>query len=80
MTRLSLKGKDLRRIGYKNDKVISLAIQVMHGYYKHSSVEEALLVLKNVLAQPEAYLEDTVLGRFATEMVEKKHRQLKRKH
>ena len=72
MTRLSLKGKNLRRIGFKNDKVISLAIQVMHGYYKHSSVEEALLVLKNVLAQPEAYLEDTVLGHFATEMVEKK--------
>ncbi len=72
MAKLSLKGKDLRRIGYKNDKVISRAIQVMHGYYKHSSMEEALLVLKQVLDQPDAYADDAVLGRFASEMIESK--------
>lgn len=69
MAKLSLKGKDLRKIGYKDDKVISRAIQVMHGYYKHSSMEEALLVLKKVLHQPDDYATDAVLGRFAAEMV-----------
>lgn len=71
MTRLSLKGKDLRKIGYKNDQVISIAIQMMHSYYKHSSIEEALCMLKAVLANPENYTHDAVLGKFAIEMVEK---------
>ncbi len=73
MTRLSLKGKDLRKLGYKNNKVISRAIQVMHGYYKHAERAEALAILANVLGQPAQFANDTVLGKFASLMVETKH-------
>lgn len=66
MGRLLLKGKDLRKLGYTEGKVIGRAIQVMHGYYKHSSKNEALEVLQQVLSKPEAYIENEVLGRFCT--------------
>lgn len=72
MTKLSLKGKDLRKLGYTNNKVISIAIQVMHGNYKHASKSEALAVLAEVLGQPAQFANETVLGKFASLMVETK--------
>jgi len=70
MAKLKLQGKDLRRIGYPENKVIGIAIQVMHQHYKHHSVEDALEVLKRILESPAEYLEDPVLGKIAYEFVE----------
>ncbi len=70
MGKLSLNGKDLRKIGYPESKVIGIAIQVMHQYYKHSNEAEAIDILKDVLAAPDAYLEDAALGKIAAALLD----------
>jgi tRNA-splicing ligase RtcB (3'-phosphate/5'-hydroxy nucleic acid ligase) len=72
MAKLKLQGKDLRKIGYPQDKAIGVAIQVMHQHYKHHSLEDALTVLKEVLENPEAFTEDEFLGKIAVALIGKK--------
>jgi len=71
MAKLKLQGKDLRKIGYPEDKVIGIAIDVMQKNYKHSTSEEALELLSNILANPEEYINDAVLNKIADCLVEK---------
>lgn len=71
MAKLKLQGKDLRRIGYPESPAIGLAIQVMHKHYKHHTIEDALVILKQVLDSPPDFLEDAVLGKIADALVEK---------
>lgn len=70
MKKLSLNGKDLRKIGYPESRVIGVAIQVMHQYYKHSSEADAIEILKNILAAPDKYLQDAVLGKIAATLLD----------
>ncbi|MEZ5012865.1 MAG: RtcB family protein [Chitinophagales bacterium] len=70
MGKLSLNGKDLRKIGFPESRAIGVAIQVMHQYYKHSNEEDALNILKKVLADPDAFLEDGVLGKIAAAILD----------
>ncbi|RYZ24833.1 MAG: RtcB family protein, partial [Sphingobacteriales bacterium] len=65
MSKLKLQGKDLRKIGYPEQPVIGLAIQIFHKHYKHYSVDEATDLLKRILAQPEGYTDDEVLKPIA---------------
>lgn len=71
MKKLKLTGKDLRGIGYPESKVISIAMDVMQKNYKHTSHEDALQILKNILAGPAEFLEDAVLSKIADALVEK---------
>jgi len=71
MPKLKLQGKDLRKAGYPEAKVIGIAIDLMHKHYKHSTKEEALELLAQILASPDEYLEDNVLAKIAAELVEK---------
>lgn len=70
MGRLSLNGKDLRKIGYPQSVAIGIAIQVMHQFYMHSTKAEALSTLKQVLQDPERFVEDAALGKIATALLE----------
>jgi hypothetical protein len=56
MSKLKLTGKQIRAIGYEEGPVVSVAMHTMCTHYKHHTKEEALQVLKNVLAKPENYL------------------------
>lgn len=69
MSKLKLTGKQIRAIGYDEGPVISVAMHAMGNHFKHHSEEEALQILKNVLASPEAYLEDEKLGKIAEKLV-----------
>jgi tRNA-splicing ligase RtcB (3'-phosphate/5'-hydroxy nucleic acid ligase) len=69
MSKLNLQGKDLRAIGYPQGPVISLAMNIMQKNYKHHGKEEALAILKEVLANPGAYKEDTILGSIAEKLL-----------
>jgi tRNA-splicing ligase RtcB len=71
MPKLKLQGKDLRIAGYPEAKVIGIAIDLMHKHYKHSTKEEALELLAQILASPDEYLEDNLLAKIAAELVEK---------
>ncbi len=65
MAKLSVTGKELRAIGYPEGPVISVAMNVMEKNYKHHTKEEALTVLKNILAQPTMFIEDEILSNIA---------------
>ncbi len=71
MAKLKLHGKDLRKLGYPEAKVIGIAIDVMQKNYNHSTHEEALAILAGILASPDEYMEDATLAKIAAELVEK---------
>ena len=71
MAKLSIRGKDIRAIGYPEGPVISVAINVMEKQYKHHSLEEALEVLQRILENPSAYINDEVLGNIAKALMPK---------
>ncbi|MFC5409232.1 RtcB family protein [Larkinella bovis] len=69
--KLKLSGKDLRKIGYPEGKVISIAISVMQQFFKHTAQAEALEILEKIRKNPTEYLENETLGTIAAELVEK---------
>ncbi len=70
MAKLKLRGKELRKIGYPESSVVGLAMQIMHQHYKHSKKDEALSILKDILAQPDKYENHEILGPIANEFIE----------
>ncbi|TND09534.1 MAG: hypothetical protein FD123_1125 [Bacteroidetes bacterium] len=70
MAKLKLQGKDLRRIGFPEDVSLGLAIQIMHKHFKHHTVDEALEVLKKILASPADYLDDPYLWKIADKLAD----------
>ncbi len=70
MSKLKLTGKKIRAIGYDEGPVISVAMHTMSSHFKHSTEEEALQILKDILAAPENYLADEVLGKIAEKLIE----------
>lgn len=69
MSKLKLTGKQIRAIGYEEGPVVSVAMHTMCTHYKHATEEDALRILKDVLAAPENYLADKVLGKIAEKLV-----------
>ena len=65
MKKLSIRGKDIRGLGYPEAPVISLAINIMKKHYKHHSLHEAQTILRNVLKSPGDYVADEVLAPIA---------------
>jgi tRNA-splicing ligase RtcB (3'-phosphate/5'-hydroxy nucleic acid ligase) len=70
MSKLKLTGKQIRAIGYDEGPVVSVAMQTMGTHFKHNTEEEALQILKDILAAPENYLADEVLGKIAEKLIE----------
>ncbi len=69
MSKLQIRGKDIRAIGYPEGPVVSMAIHAITKHYKHHSLEDALDVLKKVLDDPAAYKEDEALGKIANALL-----------
>jgi tRNA-splicing ligase RtcB len=69
--KLSIRGKDIRSIGYPEGPVIAVAITTMEKHYKHSSLQEALQVLKEVLANPASFSTHEVLGNISKMLIPK---------
>ncbi len=72
MSKLKLKGKELRAIGYPEGPVISIAMNVMEKNYRQKDKSEVLQLLRQVLAEPQMYFEDEVLGKIAEPLLPKK--------
>ena len=53
-----LHGEDLRKIGYRSPKIISLALDVIRRHYKFHSRQERLEILHYVLTDPESYQQE----------------------
>lgn len=71
MAKLKIEGKELRAIGYPEGPVISIAMRVMEKNFKHHKKEEAMEILKSVLAAPVEYKNDAVLALFAEQLLPK---------
>lgn len=69
MSKLKLSGKQIRSLGYPEGPVISVAMQTISTHLRHRSEKDALKVLSEILASPERYLEDEVLGKIAEKLV-----------
>lgn len=61
----NLRTKDLSKIGYKNDKARSLAINIASKHFKHQSKAEILEILTQIVENPDAYLDDEILSPIA---------------
>lgn len=66
MAKLKLRGKDLIKIGFAQGPAVGLAITIMQRHYKFNSKQHALTILKDVLASPDKYTADEVLGPIVT--------------
>jgi tRNA-splicing ligase RtcB len=71
MSKLKLQGKQLRAIGYPEGPVISITMNVMEKHYKFEKEEEAMNILKAILAAPVEYANDAVLGLIAQQLLPK---------
>ena len=70
MNKLKLTGKQIRAIGYPEGPVVSVAMHTMCTHFKHNTEEDALQILKDVLAAPENYLTDEALSKIAEKLIE----------
>ena len=57
MAKLKLRGKDLIKIGYPQGKVIGIAINKMLEHHKKNSKKWVLAQLKEILTDPESFLD-----------------------
>ena len=71
MSKLKITGKELRAIGYPEGPVISIAMKVMEKNFKHHKKEDAMHILKEVLAAPVEYADDAVLALIAQHLLPK---------
>jgi len=71
MSKLKITGKELRAMGFPEGPVVSIAMRVMEKNYKHTRKEEAMEILKNILAAPVEYENDAVLGLIAQQLIPK---------
>ena len=71
MGKQKLNIKELSAIDFPSDVARSLALNIMNRNFKHHSIEEKLLVIKTVLAQPEGYMHHESLGVLACKLAAK---------
>jgi len=67
----ALTGKDLRQIGFPEGKAIGLALETMKQSYACFGREEKRDLLKNLLDQPETYLDSPTLKGIAEALMTK---------
>jgi tRNA-splicing ligase RtcB (3'-phosphate/5'-hydroxy nucleic acid ligase) len=71
MNKLNITGDDLRALGYKQGRVVGIALRIIEKHYRKSSREDVIEMLKNILAAPADYLDDTNLSAIADALIEK---------
>ena len=70
MGKQKLKGKDLRKIGYKSDKTKSLAINIMSQHFKHLKKADKLELLVDLAQNSEKYKDNEHLLPLVEEFLE----------
>lgn len=70
MGKSRLKSKDIGKL-CANNKVRSLAIDILNRDFKHSSKPEKLSILKDVIEYPEKYKDHEYVSKIANEYLEK---------
>ncbi|WP_236059497.1 RtcB family protein [Chitinophaga rhizophila] len=65
-----INGKDLLTLGFKQGKILGLALEVLEKHYQEADRETVLTTMKLLLEKPEAFLDDEILEDLATSMIE----------
>ena len=73
-----LRGKDLRKLNYKSNKAISIALDIMALHFKYQSRQEKLVLLEKVKSMPEDFLEHPLLGPLALEFAEVEEKEIEK--
>ena len=71
MSKLKIKGKELRALGFPEGPVISIAMNIMEKNFKHRDKGEALQLLRQILAEPKRFFEHEVFGKIAEPLLPK---------
>jgi len=71
MKKLKIRGKELKRIGFKSDRAISFSLNLVSKHCKRSDKTEVLKLLEKINLKPENYLNDPVFGELAKMLAEK---------
>ena len=71
MAQSRIRGKDLRKIGYPEGPVISIAMQTMEKDFRHLSTDDLLELLGSILQSPNQYAADRKLGKIAAALLPK---------
>lgn len=66
---MKIKGGDLKELGYKEGKILGLALDAAKGF-RQVSKHEALMLLKKVKDYPESFLDDPALKDLAQAMID----------
>ncbi len=67
----NLKTKDLTKIGYTNNQLISLVLGIASKHFKHHSNDQLIGLLTEIKNNPEEYLHDEVAGKIAEKIIGK---------
>jgi len=71
MGKQKLNNKDLTIVNFPTDVARSLALNIMNRHFKHTSNEDKLKLIGDVLAQPASYIDHNTLGILALKLVSK---------
>jgi tRNA-splicing ligase RtcB (3'-phosphate/5'-hydroxy nucleic acid ligase) len=80
MSKHKITAKELRAIGYPESPVIPVAMNAMEKYYKHSTKEEVLELLKKVLATPKEFADDEALQGIVSKLLPVEHEETPVEH
>lgn len=69
-----INGHDLLAAGYNAGEILGLALSVLEEHFNALSKEVALVLMKKVLTHPEDFLDDEVLEKLATKIIEAANR------
>jgi len=70
MGKQKLKGKDLRKIGYKSNTAISIAIDIANKHLKYLNNQEKIKLLTDVIKNPKEFLGDKTFQKLANQFFE----------
>ena len=69
MKKIMLSGNELLKLGFPEGRAIGMAINTVYRHFRRSEKEDICAMLKNVLADPQAFTEDDIWKKVALELV-----------
>ena len=69
MGNLKLKGKDILKLGYPNNKSVTVALEVAKKNFADKNTTYVKNILKEILLQPEEFKSNLMLGQIAEELL-----------
>jgi tRNA-splicing ligase RtcB len=67
--KMTLTGNDLKQIGFSEGKALGLALNIAETHYTHLDSNAKLTLLKQVVNNPSAFINDEILSAIAVELL-----------